>query len=95
MPLKYQARHIGKTQFAVLKNLHTAGAKGATTLELQAATGLHLRSIQRAVKQLDDRGLVKKFNLKHNKHRWYYSEVATDYLTFWPALPPHAKSSSR
>ena len=89
---KYQSRHVGKTQFEILKTLHTAEGKGATTLEIQVATGLHLRSIQRAVRQLNDRGLVTKFNLKHNKHRWYYSKVADDYLAFWPALPPHVKS---
>ena len=90
---KYKSKPLGKTQYAVLKLLHALGAKGATTAELKKATKLSLRTIQISLSRLNDRGLVTKFNLKHNKNKWYYSEDAADYLIYWPSLPQHAKSN--
>jgi len=51
--------------------------------------------VQYSMKRLYEFGLVKKFDLKHNKNKWYYSEIAADFLTHWPALPPCAQASSR
>jgi len=86
---------IKKTQYDLLMALHKVGAKGYTTAELQENTGIPLRSVQDSLKRLANRGLVTKFALRHNKNKWYYSEVAADYLTFWPAVPPSAQTSSR
>ena len=86
---------IKKTQYDLLTALHTAGSKGCTTAELHETTGISLRGVQDSLKRLANKGLVTKFALRHNKNKWYYSEVAADYLTHWPAAPPQAKSSSR
>jgi DNA-binding Lrp family transcriptional regulator len=86
---------IKKTQYDLLMALHTAGATGCTTAELHETTGISLRGVQYSLKRLANRGLVTKFALRHNKNKWYYSEVAADYLTSWPAVPPSAKASSR
>ncbi len=86
---------IGKSQYKLLLILHAAGAEGCTTAELESKTKLHIRTVQYSMKRLHEFGLVQRFNLKHNKHRWYYSENAADFLTHWPQLPPNAKASSR
>ena len=90
-----QLRRIGKSQYKLLLILHAAGATGCTTAELETKTKLHIRTVQYSMKRLYEFGLVKKFDLKHNKNKWYYSEIAADFLTHWPALPPCAQASSR
>lgn len=92
---KFKSHRIGKSQYELLLILHAAGATGCTTAQLEEATGLHIRTIQDSMRRLNDRGLVKKFALRRKKNKWYYSEIASDFLTHWPALPPHAKTSSR
>lgn len=88
-------RRLGKSQYDLLTALSSAKASGCTTAELKEETQLDLRTIQDSMRRLYSRGLVDKKILKHNKNRWYYSEIAGDFLTHWPALPPHAKISSR
>ena len=92
--VKYQSVKLGKNQHELLQVLHAAGATGYTTKELVEITGFHIRSVQDTMKRLAERALVKKFALRHNKNKWYYSEIAEDFLTHWPALPPQAKSST-
>ena len=93
MTSKFQSAKIGKSQHELLESLSKAGSEGCTTAQLAISTGLHLRTIQDSMRRLNARGLVKKFGLKHNKNRWYYSEIASDFLAYWPQLPPHAKDT--
>tara|TARA_R110002110_G_scaffold29784_15_gene105818 strand:- start:1392 stop:1688 length:297 start_codon:yes stop_codon:yes gene_type:complete len=90
-----RARKVGKNQYKIIKMLHECGANGATTKEIQSATGIELRSVQAIMVRLGERGLAQKFALRKNKNRWYYSENADTYLTHWPKFPPHADASSR
>ena len=94
--VKYTSIKLGKSQYDLLLTLASAGTNGCTTAELQADNpDIHLRVIQDSVKRLNERGLVKKIGLKHNKNKWYYSEVASEFVAYWPALPPHAKASKQ
>ena len=93
--VKYQSKRIGKSQYDLLRALRVAKRSGCTTAELEQKTQLSLRTIQYVMRRLHARGLVDKKSLKHNKNRWYYSEIAGDFLAHWPALPPHAKPSNR
>lgn len=86
---------VGKTQYKVIKLLHTLGASGATTKEIEDATGMSDRMVRLVLQRLNERGLVQKFALRHNKNKWYYSENADIYLTHWPKFPPLTEASSR
>ena len=86
---------IKKTQYDLLLALHSAGATGCTTAELHEQTGICLRGVQDSLKRLSHKGLVIKFALRHNKNKWYYSELAEDFLTYWPQVPPSALASTR
>jgi len=86
---------VGKTQYKVIKLLHTLGASGATTKEIEDATGMSDRMVRLVLQRLNERGLVQKFALRHNKNKWYYSENADTYLAHWPKFPPLTEASSR
>ena len=96
----YQQLRVGKSQHSILKILQEAGERGCTTAELEATmaankTPAHLRVIQGSVRTLGKRGLVKQLKLKHNKNRWYYSELADAYMEYFPKVPPTAQVSEK
>lgn len=92
--LDYTGRKLGRTQWTLLEALREYAQDGAVTADLrEVCPGTCLRTLQESLKTLHSRGLVKKEYLRHNKYKWYYSDVATVYVEAWPELPPQAKKA--